>query len=58
MSEKYSPENVKVFIGGKEVTGWQDISYSEQGKPLKETEFPVECELSEEDIQNNSEVGE
>jgi hypothetical protein len=68
MSEEYSPENVKVFIGDKEVTGWQDISYPEQWKPLKGMEFPVECELYEEDMQKtmedlrvsiyNSEVGE
>ncbi len=83
MSGKYSPENVKVFIGDKEITGWDNIYSSRQGKPLMEEEmsqfilednllkgmqFSVECELSEEDMQNmmedlrvsiyNSEVGE
>lgn len=63
MSEEYSPENVKVFIGDKEITGWDNIHFSNQEKPLtdrelsqfilednplKGVEFSVECELSKE----------
>ncbi len=68
MSEKYSPENVKVFIGDKEVTGWEEMIPAQEYSPLKGMEFSVECELSEEGMQNmmedlrvsiyNSEVGE
>ncbi len=68
MSERYSPENVKVFIGDKEVTGGEEMLPTQEYSPIKGMEFSVECELSEEGMRKmmedlkvsiyNSEVGE
>ncbi len=68
MSERYYPENVKVFIGDKEVTGWEEMLPAQESSPLKGMEFSVECELSEEGMRRmmedlkvsiyNSKVGE
>lgn len=67
MSEDYSPENVKVFIGDKEVSNWEEMLPAQESSPLKGMEFSVECELSKEYMQKlmedlrvsyNSEVGE